>query len=96
MITVLKRVIYLLSTIFPNTFSKVVYQLIINPRKKLNKPSNFISNCRSLAFRLYTHCEKIKKAEEALSYNGLIISWAEIERLSAEKEFEPKIQSKLF
>ena len=39
-ITVLKRVIYLLSTIFPNTFSKVAYQLIINPRKKLNKPSS--------------------------------------------------------
>ena len=70
--------------------------LLFKELKKLNKPSNFISNCRSLAFRLYTHCEKIKKAEEALSYNGLIISWAEIERLSAEKEFEPKIQSNLF
>ena len=39
-IKVLKRIIYLLSTIFPNTFSKVAYQLIINPRKKLNKPSS--------------------------------------------------------
>ena len=39
-IKVLKRVIYLLSTIFPNTFSKMVYQLIINPRKKLNKPNS--------------------------------------------------------
>ena len=29
-----------LSSSFPNTFSKVAYQLIINPRKKLNKPSS--------------------------------------------------------
>jgi len=37
---------------------------------------------RELAYRLYTLCERKKRAAEALSYNGLVQSWPEILRLS--------------
>jgi putative DNA methylase len=38
---------------------------------------------RELAYRLYTLCERKKRASEALSYNALVQSWPEIVRLSA-------------
>jgi putative DNA methylase len=37
---------------------------------------------RELAYRLYTICERKKRAAEALSYNGLVQSWPEISRLA--------------
>jgi putative DNA methylase len=37
---------------------------------------------RELAYRLYTLCERKKRATEALSYNGLVQSWPEITRLA--------------
>ena len=39
---------------------------------------------RELAYRLYTVCERKKRAAEALSYNGLVQSWPEIMRLARE------------
>lgn len=39
---------------------------------------------RELAYRLYTLCERKKRAPEALSYNGLVQSWPEISRLASE------------
>lgn len=39
---------------------------------------------RELAYRLYTICERKKRAPEALSYNGLVQSWPEIMRLAQE------------
>jgi len=39
---------------------------------------------RDLAYRLYTTCERKKWADEARAYNGLVVSWPEIEKLSAE------------
>jgi putative DNA methylase len=39
---------------------------------------------RELAYRLYTVCERKKRASEALSYNGLVQSWPEIMRLARE------------
>lgn len=39
---------------------------------------------RELAYRLYTLCERKKRAAEALAYNGLVQSWPEITRLSRE------------
>ncbi|SDR39035.1 putative DNA methylase [Rhizobiales bacterium GAS113] len=39
---------------------------------------------RELAYRLYTVCERRKRAAEALSYNGLVQSWPEITRLARE------------
>ena len=39
---------------------------------------------RELCYRLYTVCERKKRAAEALSYNALVQSWAEIARLAQE------------
>jgi putative DNA methylase len=39
---------------------------------------------RELAYRLYTLCERKKRAAEALAYNGLVQSWPEIARLAQE------------
>jgi putative DNA methylase len=40
---------------------------------------------RELAYRLYTICERKKRMQEALSYNGLVQSWPEIVRLARER-----------
>lgn len=39
---------------------------------------------RELAYRLYTLCERKKRASDALAYNGLVQSWPEITRLARE------------
>jgi putative DNA methylase len=39
---------------------------------------------RELAYRLYTLCERKKRATEALAYNGIVQSWPEIVRLARE------------
>lgn len=39
---------------------------------------------RELCYRLYTICERKKRANEAMSYNGLVQSWLEISRLALE------------
>jgi putative DNA methylase len=39
---------------------------------------------RELAYRLYTISERKKRAQEALSYNGLVQSWPELIRLATE------------
>jgi putative DNA methylase len=39
---------------------------------------------RELCYRLYTICERKKRATEALAYNGLVQSWTEITRLAQE------------
>jgi putative DNA methylase len=48
--------------------------------KNLSGHGDLAANCRALAYRLYNHCEKTKQAEEARSYNGLVIAWPELER----------------
>ncbi len=53
-------------------------------------------NARELAYRLYTICERKKRAAEALSYNGLVLSWPEISRLAGEKGGAQTGQSELF
>jgi len=40
---------------------------------------------RELCYRLYTLCERKKRAAEALSYNALVQSWPEIVRLAGEQ-----------
>jgi putative DNA methylase len=40
---------------------------------------------RELCYRLYTLCERKKRAPEALSYNGLVLSWPEIMRMAQEQ-----------
>ena len=37
---------------------------------------------RELCYRLYTLCERRKRATEALAYNGLVQSWPEISRIA--------------
>ena len=48
-----------------------------------------------LCYRLYTVCERKKRAAEALSYNSLVQSWPEIVRL-AEEQIRQSEQSALF
>ncbi len=50
---------------------------------------------RELAYRLYMLCERKKRADEALSYNGLVQSWPEITRLASEGRKLPPIQTEL-
>ena len=51
---------------------------------------------RELCYRLYTLCDRKKRASEALSYNGLVRSWPEINRLARdEPEYEAE-QASLF
>jgi putative DNA methylase len=51
---------------------------------------------RELAYRLYTLCERKKRAAEALSYNGLVQSWPEIMRMAREKRTGDRGQIDLF
>ena len=39
---------------------------------------------RELAYRLYTICERKKRAAEALAYNALVQSWPEVMHLARE------------
>jgi putative DNA methylase len=51
--------------------------------KNVSGHGDLAANCRALAYRLYNHCEKKKQAEEARSYNGLVIAWPELEKRAA-------------
>jgi putative DNA methylase len=51
---------------------------------------------RELAYRLYALCERKKRAQEALSYNGLVQSWPEIMRLAREGGAPRRAQAGLF
>jgi putative DNA methylase len=51
---------------------------------------------RELAYRLYTICERKKRAAEALSYNALVQSWPEIMRLARAEDKAQPAQAGLF
>jgi putative DNA methylase len=51
---------------------------------------------RELAYRLYTICERKKRAAEALAYNGLVQSWPEVTRLAREGSKPGAKQTGLF
>jgi putative DNA methylase len=51
---------------------------------------------RELAYRLYTLCERKKRATEALAYNGRVQSWPEIVRLAREGGTPKAEQAALF
>ena len=58
--------------------------------RKFGRDSDIV---RELAYRLYTVCERKKRAQEALSYNGLVQSWPEITRLARDgAESQPQTQ----
>ncbi|MGK2959085.1 MAG: DUF1156 domain-containing protein [Acidimicrobiales bacterium] len=50
---------------------------------------------RELCYRLYTLCERKKRAAEALAYNSLVQSWPEISRLAREGDKPPPAQAAL-
>jgi len=58
------------------------------------KLGSHAETARELAYRLYTLCERKKRAAEALSYNGLVQSWPEIVRLAGQKP--EQAQNELF
>lgn len=51
---------------------------------------------RELCYRLYTVCERKKRATEALSYNGLVQSWPEIARLARDVAMSQPMQATMF
>jgi putative DNA methylase len=51
---------------------------------------------RELAYRLYTVCERKKRAQEALSYNSLVQSWPEITRMARDSAKSQASQTQLF
>jgi putative DNA methylase len=51
---------------------------------------------RELCYRLYTLCERKKRAADALAYNGLVQSWPEIARLAREGGTPKDEQGALF
>ncbi len=51
---------------------------------------------RELCYRLYTMCERKKRAAEAMAYNGLVQSWPEITRLAREVSVQSPAQGGLF
>lgn len=50
---------------------------------------------RELAYRLYTICERNKRAQEALAYNSLVQSWPEMQKLAQESSSN-SVQANLF
>ncbi|MGF6971524.1 putative DNA methylase [Paraburkholderia sp. WC7.3g] len=48
------------------------------------KLGNLAETARELCYRLYSLCERKKRAAEAMAYNGLVQSWPEITRLATE------------
>lgn len=48
----------------------------------VSKLGSKAETARELAYRLYTLCERKKRANEALAYNGLVQSWPELIRLA--------------
>jgi len=51
----------------------------------VSKIGSKAETARELAYRLYVICERKKRTQDALSYNGLVQSWPEIIRLASEK-----------
>ncbi len=56
---------------------------LLTQLKEIPGHGDLPANCRALSYRLYNHCEKTKQAEEARAYNGLVIAWPELEKLTA-------------
>ena len=51
---------------------------------------------RDLAYRLYNLCERKQRAKEALSYNGLIVAWPQIEKLAQDEQAATPVQGDMF
>ena len=64
--------------------------------KLVSKLGSQAEVARELAYRLYTICERKKRAAQALSYNALVQSWPEIIRLAHEGGKPRAAQTGLF
>ena len=64
---------------------------LLNQLHQVNTHDDLPSNCRSLAYRLYNHCEKNKQTDEARAYNSLIISWPELQNLALSQHSETSL-----
>jgi putative DNA methylase len=62
----------------------------------VSKLGSKAETARELAYRLYTLCERKKRASEALAYNGLVQSWPEIIRLANEVGTDVAAQTEMF
>jgi putative DNA methylase len=63
----------------------------------VRKLGDMAETARDLAYRLYTICERRKRNDEALAYNGLVIAWPELTKLAlAERSKAPVKQSEMF
>ncbi len=85
------------------TVWEMVHQLVRSLELGENVAAELVSKlgskaetARELAYRLYTICERKKRTQEALSYNGLVQSWPEIIRLAGEKGRPQPRQEALF
>ena len=85
------------------TVWEMVHQLLRALEQGENAAAELVSKlgskaetARELAYRLYTICERKKRTQEALSYNGLVQSWPEIVRLAGEKGRAQPQQEALF
>lgn len=61
----------------------------------LGQLGNRAETARELAYRLYTICERSKRAQEALAYNSLVQSWPEMLKL-AQQTSSSSVQTNLF
>ena len=61
------------------------------------KGSEYIERARELSYRLYQTCERAKRADEARSFNGLVVAWPEIFKLAMQikKSGSQKVQGEL-
>jgi putative DNA methylase len=50
--------------------------------KLVAKLAGKAESARELAYRLYSVCERRKRAAEALAYNSLVLAWPELMRLA--------------
>jgi len=64
--------------------------------KLVAKLGSKAENARELCYRLYTLCERKKRAAEALSYNSLVQSWPEIMRLASQDSYVSPKQPTMF
>jgi len=69
--------------------------LLLSQLKQTSGHGDLAANCKALAYRLYSHCEKTKQVEEARAYNGLVIAWPELERLASSQPTETTVQASL-
>jgi putative DNA methylase len=62
----------------------------------MSQLGNNAEAARELCYRLYAICDRRKRSREATSYNGLVLSWPEVVRLSRSARAEAPEQTDMF